>query len=433
VVLGVLRSQSTLRDDKTMLTSASRAVEDALSVLSPATSPRARIEAQSQRCQLDIVLGRPGPDPARFRSAVAACDAALTRLEPGADPPLWQNLSAGRSLASALVASTEADLPKFESALSAYERSLVEISQSDDHRAWKQAVHNYRALFSLLEDFGRPEYLLKRVNAVFDKVLAVADDQKAALRSARAQVSKGETLFDLGMERRRRFKIDEARKLWVDARKAFEAASRTFTRERHPERWAALEVHIGDTLAWDGEASEAFRPNQAITRYRKALTVQTSASLPAAHAATQFRLGLAYLFWADNNRNTERLERAIEAFRASLETQQSLGERPAWTQTHDYLTESLGLLASRKWRPPCAALEFKLEAARSLPQDAPGAKKLAELLATSKKHAGRNGVTPKACPNLSASFWSDQVAAPSARAKGVERRIRPLESRPRLE
>jgi tetratricopeptide (TPR) repeat protein len=311
---------------------------------------------------------------------------------------------------------TEADLSRFESALSAYERVLVEISQSDRQRAWNQALQNYRALFSLVKDMGRPEYLVKRVIALFDRVLAAADEQKAALRSARAQLSKGETLFELGMEHRRRFRMEEARALWIDARKAFEVAHRTFTRERYPERWAALEVHIGDTLAWEDEGTEPHRFSQAITRYRKALSVQTSASFPAAHANTQFRLGYAYLLWADNNRNTERLERAIEAFRASLDTRKNLGAAPAWTQTHEYLTEALGLLASRKWRPPCAAVELQVEAVRALPAGASGAKQLAESLARSQKYAARNGVTPQACPKLPPSFWSEQQHSPSSKS-----------------
>jgi hypothetical protein len=73
----VSRSQGVLREDNTGLAAASQTVDEALSALSPATSPRAWIEAQELRCQFDILLGRLGRDPARFQTAVAACDAAL--------------------------------------------------------------------------------------------------------------------------------------------------------------------------------------------------------------------------------------------------------------------------------------------------------------------------------------------------------------------
>ena len=84
--------------------------------------------------------------------------------------------------------------------------------------------------------------------------------------------------------------------------------------------WAATQNNLGNALATLGEReSETEKLEEAVEAYRAALEEQTRERVPLDWAMTQSNLGDALQLLGERESGTERLEEAVEAYRAALE------------------------------------------------------------------------------------------------------------------
>ena len=115
------------------------------------------------------------------------------------------------------------------------------------------------------------------------------------------------------------------------------------------EHRAALHAARGNALATLGEReSGTERLEQAVQAYRAALEVHTRERVPLDWATTQNNLGNALAILGERESDTERLEQAVQAYRAALEVHTRELVPLQWATTQNNLGNALQTLGERE-------------------------------------------------------------------------------------
>ena len=115
------------------------------------------------------------------------------------------------------------------------------------------------------------------------------------------------------------------------------------------ERRARLQLSFGNALVTLGEReSGTERLDQAVDAYRAALEEYTREQVPLEWATTQNSLGIALLTLGERERGTERLEQAVNAYRAALEERTRERVSLDWAATQNNLGNVLVALDRRE-------------------------------------------------------------------------------------
>jgi len=130
-----------------------------------------------------------------------------------------------------------------------------------------------------------------------------------------------------------------ARNALYPAISGFEAlASDEWTREKNAQKWAITQDRLGNALFSLGELSgDSQRVEKAVAAYRNALEVCTREALPAEWARTQNDLGDALRYLGDHFGDGPRLEEAAEAYRNALEVRTRENMPAEWATTQNSL------------------------------------------------------------------------------------------------
>ena len=131
-----------------------------------------------------------------------------------------------------------------------------------------------------------------------------------------------------------------------------------------PERRAPLYAALGIALTTLGEReSGTERLEQAVEAYRAALEERTHKRVPLDWAMTQNNLGIALFTLGKRESGTKRLEQAVEAYRAALEERTRERVPLDWAMTQNNLGIALTTLGERE--SGTKRLEQALEAHRA--------------------------------------------------------------------
>ena len=115
-----------------------------------------------------------------------------------------------------------------------------------------------------------------------------------------------------------------------------------------PERRASLYAALGVSLSTLGRReSGTERLEQAVQAFRAALEERTRERVPLDWAATQNNLGVALFTLGERESGTERLEQAVQAFRAALEERTRKRVPLDWAATQNNLGVALSILGER--------------------------------------------------------------------------------------
>ncbi len=115
------------------------------------------------------------------------------------------------------------------------------------------------------------------------------------------------------------------------------------------ERRARLQLSLGSALLALGEReSGTERLERALEAYRAALEEYTRERVPLGWAATQNNLGSALLILGQRESGTKRLEQSVEAYRAALEERTRERVPLGWAATQDNLGATLQTLGERE-------------------------------------------------------------------------------------
>ena len=118
---------------------------------------------------------------------------------------------------------------------------------------------------------------------------------------------------------------------------------------RSSEHRATLLSALGTALSVLGERERGTeRLEQAVDAYRAALEERTRGRGPLDWAATQNNLGNALLALGERERGTERLEQAVDAYRAALEERTRDRVPRGWAATQSNLGNALRVLGERE-------------------------------------------------------------------------------------
>ena len=130
-----------------------------------------------------------------------------------------------------------------------------------------------------------------------------------------------------------------ARNALYPAISGFEAlASDEWTREKNAQKWAITQDRLGNALFSLGELSgDSQRVEKAVAAYRNALEVCTREALPAEWARTQNDLGDALRYLGDHFGDGPRLEEAAVAYRNALEVRTRENMPAEWATTQNSL------------------------------------------------------------------------------------------------
>ena len=116
-----------------------------------------------------------------------------------------------------------------------------------------------------------------------------------------------------------------------------------------PGRRARLQLSFGNALQVLGERERGTeRLEQAVDAYRAALEEYTRERVPLNWAGTQNNLGTALGALGKRESGTERLEQAVDAFRAALEERTRERVPLNWAGTQNNLGTALGALGERE-------------------------------------------------------------------------------------
>ena len=114
-------------------------------------------------------------------------------------------------------------------------------------------------------------------------------------------------------------------------------------------RRGALHFTLGNALVVLGEReSKSQRLEQAVEAYRAALEVRTRERVPVDWASTQNNIGVALRALGEREGATERLEQAVEAYRAALEVRTRARLPLHWASTQNNLGNALWTLGKRE-------------------------------------------------------------------------------------
>ena len=115
------------------------------------------------------------------------------------------------------------------------------------------------------------------------------------------------------------------------------------------ERRARLQLSLGNALVTLGERERGTeRLEQAVDAYRAALEEYTRERVPLDWAMTQNNLGVALQTLGERERGTERLEQAVSAYRAALEERVRERVPLRWAATQNNLGVALQTLGERE-------------------------------------------------------------------------------------
>jgi len=122
-----------------------------------------------------------------------------------------------------------------------------------------------------------------------------------------------------------------------------------FTRQQHPLDWARVQYHLGTALRALGEReSDTQHLNDAVAAFRASLEERTRVRGPLDWAATQNGLGNALRSLGERESGTQHLTEAVTAYRAALE-EWTRGRVPLyWAGTQNNLGSALWALGERE-------------------------------------------------------------------------------------
>ena len=301
-----------------------------------------------------FALGEREAGPERLEQAIDAFQAALQVYTIKSMPFDWAMTQNNLGVAFARLGEREAGPERLERAIDVFQAALQVYTRERVPLDWAGVQNNLgNALARLGEREAGPEHLEQGIDA-YRAVLEVYTRERVPLGWAGVQHNLGNVLARLGKGETGPERLEQA----VDA---YRAALQERSRERVPLDWAMTQNNLGVALKNLGEREAGpERLEQAVDAYRAALQERsrepldwagTQNNLPLDWAGTQNNLGVALMRLGEREAGPERLEQAVDAYRAALEVYTRERVPLDWAGVQNNLGVALESLAGREAGP----------------------------------------------------------------------------------
>jgi len=294
-------------------------------------------------------LGERESGTARLEEAVAAYRAALEERTRARVPLDWAMTQNNLGTALKTLGERESGTARLEQAVAAYRAALDEWTRERQPYAWATTQNNLGNVLQVLGEREIGTRRLKRAIAAYRRALDEFTRERVPLDWAMTQNNLGNALSRLGLRQSGTTRLRKAVS-------AYQAALEEYTRERFPLDWAMTKSNVGNTLRLLGEresGKEGIRHlDEAVEAFQAALNEYTRERVPLQWARTQNNLGNALQMLgaraSGQDRQIERLEAAIAAYRAALEELRRELVPIDWAMSLSGQGEALRRLAERR-------------------------------------------------------------------------------------
>jgi tetratricopeptide (TPR) repeat protein len=314
------------------------------------------------------MLGERERGTARLKEAVTALRGALKVRTRKLVPLDWAATQTNLGNVLATWGEKESGAARIKKAVTAFRGALKEGTRERVPLDWAATQHNLGhalVVCAKLEiatvhpkDIGTGH--LKEAVRAYRAALEEWTQERVPLDWALAQYGLGQALSTLGESK-------GGTKHLKEAVRAFQAALIERTRERAPLKWAMTKAEFGDTLMRLSEREDRMEHlEHAAKAYRAALEEWSRAQVPAEWSATQTKLGIVHYRLAQHESGTASLTQAVAAFQAALEEKGTREHAPLErAKAQNQLGIALYMLGEREGGTGTERLEEAVEAFRA--------------------------------------------------------------------
>jgi tetratricopeptide (TPR) repeat protein len=351
----VLQDEYESLDDRPALAAARDRVLQALTLVPRDASPLLTQRLYGALCRASSELGAVTGDVAELEKGVQACELALA-LAPEVEEPR-PALTVTYGLALCRLGDARSDVGTLRRAVAQIRTSLAKFDAHTQPVTRAKALNNLGIALRVLSSREDQQKNLELSGSALEESLALSPKRSAPVNWGRNKLGLAESERRLGWVARSRFQMDAAKTHYDRALRAVDDALTVLNQKNQPQLWASAQERAGDILAREGEIAEQFHFNQAVARYQLALRVNRRAVDSAAYARTQFGLGVAYLFWADQSSGLDHIrsiaKKSVAAFREALAIRAELGLLPLIADTKAHLADAVSIVDRVSYRSTC--------------------------------------------------------------------------------
>jgi len=351
----VLQDEYESLDDHPALGAARDRVLQALPLVPRDASPLLTQRLYGALCRASSELGAVTGDAAELEKGVQACELALG-LAPEVEEPR-PALTVTYGLALCRLGDARSDVGTLRRAVAQIRIGLAKFDARTQPATRAKALNNLGVALRVLSSREDQQKNLELSGSALEESLALSPKRSAPVNWGRNKLGLAESERRLGWVARSRFQMDAAKTHYDRALRAVDDALTVLNQKNQPQLWASAQERAGDILAREGEIAEQFHFNQAVARYQLALRVNRRSVDSVAYARTQFGLGVAYLFWADQSSGLDHIrsiaKKSVAAFREALAIRAELGLAPLIADTKAHLADAVSIVDRVSYRSTC--------------------------------------------------------------------------------
>jgi uncharacterized caspase-like protein len=259
-------------------------------------------------------------------------------------PSDWAATQNNLGTSYAALGDRNTDYDKWNQAASAYRAALEEWPRETVPLEWARANNNLGTMLRTVGNYDEDEGKLGQAVDAFKLALEEWTRERTPFDWAIVQNNLGNALTDLA-------KLREDEVGYEEGIAAYDLALEEFPRDKVPLNWATVQNNIGASysslgrLRDGGAAADTFQ--KSVDVYLLCLQERTKDRDPRMWALTQYNLGLVLTDLARVENGIDALEKAVDAFNASLEVYDDTGSVD-WADAQDGLGWVLADLGYRR-------------------------------------------------------------------------------------
>jgi uncharacterized caspase-like protein len=256
----------------------------------------------------------------------------------------WARTQNNLGTSYAALGDRNTDYDKWNQAASAYRAALEEWPRDKVPLEWANTNNNLGTMLRTVGNYDKDEGKVEEAVEVYRLALEEWTRERTPFDWAIVQNNLGNALTDLA-----KLRDDEAG--YEEGIAAYDLALEQFPRDKVPLNWAAVQNNIGASYSSlgrlrKGEAA-AGTFQKSVDAYLLCLQERTKDRDPRMWALTQYNLGLVLTDLAKVENGIDALEKAVDAFNASLEVYDDTGSVD-WADAQDGLGWVLADLGYRR-------------------------------------------------------------------------------------
>lgn len=303
-------------------------VREAIAICRDAQEVHARAGDKQAWSEVRLVLGRARHllarqtgDASRLQDADAELLEAIKETPRSQRPAQWAALQHLRGCVMRSLAASTSDPDKIGDAIEAFKAALEVRTRSAMAPEWAETQAQLGDSLKMLGEYRKSADAFAGAAEAYRKALSVMNQNDPSQR-------RPVIVYNLGLCLSAHGRLAETPPLMDEAIEALEEAVRLTNPEQAPGPWSAANHALGIALQAKGKMENNVDALiQAHQAYVEALSVRLVNKMPGAHATTQAKIAETYLALYPLRKDTQLLEKALEAFMIAKEAFEAAGDR----------------------------------------------------------------------------------------------------------